>query len=397
LSLSIEGDALTSRRPIAFTAGTIVLALLVAAGCTRTSGNAGTGNASPGVAASGALALKGVCPDPLVVMTPWYPEAELGELYQLLGPDPQIDATHKRVTGKLLAQGTDTGVRLELRAGGPAIGFQPVGAQMYLDKTITLGMPPLDEQIETSEQQPTLAVVAPLEKDPVAIGWDPTKHPDAKTIADIGKIGIPVVAFPSAFIDYLVNSGILKRGQIDNSYDGSPARYISSDVAVTPFATNEPYTFEKEVKPGKPMRVQLLYDAGYPNYRNLLAIRTADKNTLAPCLKKLVPIIQRAQIDFTSKPAPIIELLLKLNNDYKGGFVYSRGNAEFSVQQMKSLQIVGNGADQTLGNFDEARVQRMIGITGPIFAAQKKPVKSGLKPSDVVTNEFIDPTIGLQP
>jgi hypothetical protein len=389
---------LTSRKPLAFAGSAIVVVVvLFVAGCTGGSSSGSTGNASPGVVASGALALKGVCPDPVVVMTPWYPQAELGELYQLLGPDAQVDAAGKRVTGKLVAQGTDTGVRLELRAGGPAIGFQPVGAQMYLDKSITLGMPPLDEQIQMSAQQPTLSVVAPLEKDPVAIGWDPTKHPEATTIADIGKIGIPVVAFPSAFIEYLVNVGILKRSQIDNSYDGSPARYISSDVAVTPFATNEPYTFEKEVKPGKPMRVQLVHDAGYPNYRNLLAIRTADKDTLAPCLKKLVPIIQRAQVDFINKPDATIDLLVKLSRDYKGGFVYSRGNAEFSVQQMKRMQIVGNGADQTLGNFDEARVQRMIDITGPIFAAQKKPIKSGLTSSDMFTNEFIDQSIGLQP
>src|SRR5262249_16854703 len=157
---------------------------------------------------------------------------------------------------------------------------------------------------------------------------------------------------------------ILKRSQIDTSYDGSPARYISSDVAVSAFATNEPYTFEKEVRPGKPMRIQLLHDVGYPNYRNLLAIRTADKDALAPCLKKLVPALQRAQVDFIGKPDAAIELLLKLTRDYKGGFVYSRGNAEFSVQQMKMLQIVGNGADQTLGNFDEARVQGMIDTVG---------------------------------
>jgi hypothetical protein len=47
-----------------------------------------------------------------------------------------------------------------------------------------------------------------------------------------------------------------------------------------------------------------------------------------------------------------------------------------------------------VGNFDTARVQRMIDLTEPIFAAQKKPVRDGLAPGDLVTNEFIDPKIG---
>ena len=49
------------------------------------------------------------------------------------------------MTGPLVAHGVDTGVRIEIRAGGPAIGSQQVSAQMYADRSITLGMIPLDE------------------------------------------------------------------------------------------------------------------------------------------------------------------------------------------------------------------------------------------------------------
>jgi hypothetical protein len=41
------------------------------------------------------------------------------------------------------------------------------------------------------------------------------------------------------------------------------------------------------------------------------------------------------------------------------------------------------------------RVRRVIEIVTPIFTAQKKPVKQGLKPEDIATNEFIDPEIRL--
>lgn len=396
-AVAVRGRLRAHTRPAVVTAALIVAAALMAAGCGSDGQSQTRTSPDPPPAAAAATWLKGICPDPISVQTPWYPQAELGGLYQLLGPERRTDSARKRVSGKLVARGVDTGVRLELRAGGPAIGPAPMTTHMYLDTGITLGMPPLDEQIQVSAQRPTLAVVAPLEKDPVAIGWDPDAHPEATTIADIGRSGIPVVSYPSAFTDYLISSRQLQPGQVEESYDGSPARYVASDVAVTPFATNEPYTFAHEITPSKPMRVQLVHDAGYPNYRNLLAIRAADKDALAPCLTKLVPIIQQAQVDFITHPAATIDLLVKLNRDYHSGFVYSRGNAEYSVRRMKELAIVGNGTDPVLGNFDQARVQRLITITRPILTTRSNAVKVDLSPPDLVTNEFIETTIGLRP
>jgi hypothetical protein len=391
---------MTSTRNCAL-AAVLALALSIT-GCTGNSdGEAESTDPTPSVAKDGPLALKGVCPDRIVVMTPWFPEAELGQVYQLLGPGYEVDAAKKRVIGKLVAGGTDTGVELEVRAGGPAVGFQQVSAQMYQDKSITLGMPPLDELAQLSARQPTLAVVAPLEADPLAIGWDPQKHPDLKTIRDIGQTDTKVLAYsPDAAMDYMIGSGILKRSQVDGSFDGSPARFVASqgEVATVMFVTNEPYTYEHELKAwGKPLKFQLVNDAGYPNYRNVVTIRTADKDKLAPCLKKLVPIIQQAQLDFVDDPKSTIDVVLKANDAYKAGFVYSRGNAEYSARMLKELRIVSNGKDQTLGNFDEERVQRIIDITKPIFAAQKIPMKKDLKPGDMVTNEFVDTNIAYKP
>jgi len=63
---------------------------------------------------------------------------------------------------------------------------------------------------------------------------------------------------------------------------------------------------------------------------------------------------------------------------------------------MRQLGIVSNGRDTTLGNFDPARLQRLIAIVGPISAGQHKPIRAGLTPEQVATNQFIDPTIGLR-
>jgi hypothetical protein len=199
-------------------------------------------------------------------------------------------------------------------------------------------------------------------------------------------------------MEYLIGAGLLKRSQVDGSFDGSPARFLAErgKVAESGYATDNPYELEHEVEEwGKPVKYQLVHDVGYPNYGAVLAMRARDKATLAPCMRKLVPIVQQAQVDFLAKPDPVIDLTMRLNEEYKAGSPGTRGGFEFNVAQQKALGIVGNGDDATIGNFDDARVQRLIEITKPIFAANDKPIKEGLKPADVATNEFIAP-IGLE-
>jgi hypothetical protein len=344
--------------------------------------------------------LRGVCPATIVVQTQWTPHITVeGGMYHLLGANPVIDAAKKRVTAPLVVQGKDTGVKLEMRAGGPAIGFTQPSAQMYLDPGIDLGvLGGLDEGVQVSATQQTLAVMALVEIHPQIILWDPATYPGFTTIEDIGRTNTKVFYFGgNTYMEYLVGAGLLKRSQVDGSYDGSPSHFVAAGgkAAVAGYANAEPYIYEKDVKQwGKPVKYQLVYDAGYPNYGPPLVIRPADKQRLAPCLRKLVPIIQQAQVDVLAQPGPAIDLTLRLNQEYKLATQYTKQSSEFSVQQMKALKLSSNGPDTTAGNFDVSRVQRLIDITKPIFAAQKKPVKDGLQPSDVVTNEFIDPKIG---
>ncbi|HZD00757.1 MAG TPA: hypothetical protein VFA46_11385 [Actinomycetes bacterium] len=387
---STRGD-----RALALMAVALGLAL-VASAC---GGGSGTGTAAP-AAAPGSVDLKGICPDPVVVQTNWFPQSEHGAVYQLLGAGATIDAAHRRVTGPLLAGGRSTGVRIQVRAGGPAVGFQSSAALMYQDPAITLGMLQSDEIIQTSKTQPVVGVVAPLELDPQMIMWDPATHPGWHTIADIGQTDAKVLYFQTGtYMEYLLGSGILRRRQVDGSYDGSPAAFVASGgkIAVQGYATNEPYTYQHEVSAwGRKVAYQLVYDTGYPNYGNVLTVRADTKATLSLCLRRLVPIIQQAQADFMRAPAAAIELILKLDRAYKGGFVYSRGNAEFAVQQLRGLGIVANGTDTTLGNFDYARLGRLLAIVAPIFSGQRKPIRPDLSPAEVGTNEFIDTSIGLK-
>jgi hypothetical protein len=377
----------------------MLLAVALVAGACSTATGGGTASQAP-AAASPQLSLKGICPDPIAVQSSWYPEAEHGAVYQLLGPDYRIDPAHKRVTGTLTANGQSTGVRLQIRAGGPAVGNQTASALLYQDDSITLGMLNPDEIIRLSATQPVVGVVAPLELDPQVLLWDPRAHPDWHTIADIGQTDTKVLYFQgNTYMDYLLGSGILRRRQVDGSYDGSPASFVASrgTIAVQGYATNEPYLYQHEIKAwGKPVSFQLIYDTGYPNYANVLAVRADRMSTLTPCLRRLVPMLQQAQVDFMTKPGPAITRMLDVNGAYRGGFVYTKGNADFAVGQLRTLGIVANGPDSTLGNFDNARLERLISIVGSISAGQRKPIKPGLSPQQVGTNQFIDPAVGLR-
>jgi hypothetical protein len=146
----------------------------------------------------------------------------------------------------------------------------------------------------------------------------------------------------------------------------------------------------------KPVKYPLVSEAGYPFYPQALSVRAADKQKLAPCLEKLVPIVQRAQIDYLSDPAATNKLIVDLVEQYDIGWVYSAGLADYAIAKMRE-EFVGNGPDQTLGNFDMARVERMLEIVTPIFTAQRKPPKEGLTAADIATNQFVDESIGVAP
>lgn len=390
---------MSRNRKLTLLAGALSLAL--AAGACTSSSNSGSGsNSSASLPAAGeAQNLKGVCPDPIVMQTDWNPESEHGFLYNLVGPGYTIDTNKKRVTGPLMASGKDTGVKVQVRMGGPSVGFQPVPAVMYTDKSINLGAVATDEAVQFSVKQPITAVMAQLDISPLAILWSPDVHPQFHTIVDVGQTNTKVLYTQGlTYMEYLVGSGILRRSQLDGSYNGSPDAFVSTrgQAALQGFITSEPYLYQHEIKQwGKPLTGQLINDTGYPEYFSAMSIRSGDKAALAPCLKKLVPILQQSQVDFARNPGPGINLILKLVSEYKTGWVYSRGLAEYSAKAMVQQGLVGNGKDKTLGNFDMARIQRVIDIVSPIFAAQKKPIRQGLKPQDIATDEFIDLRIGL--
>jgi hypothetical protein len=402
LSPSCRGTPVRGHRRRLLAVGVGAALVLLASACGG-GGNSGTGGQAAQVAAGAAdtASLRGICPATVVMQTNWFPQVEHASAYQLLGAGYTVNAGKKTVTGELIAHGgVDTGVKVEIRAGGPAIGNQQPSAQMYLDHSITLGMNATDETVQNALHQPTVAVFAPFEIDPLVLIWDPKAHPDFNTISDIGQTNTPVLYFQgeSTYMDYLVGSGILRRSQVDGSYDGTPSRLVAStgQVVVQGFATSEPWKWQHEVPAwGKPLEYRLISDAGYPDYRDQWVVRTEDVHRLAPCLHKLVPIMQQALVDFMGDPKPTTATILSILSKYKTFYTDSEARSAHAVQVMKDDGLVGNGSNKTIGDFDMERVRTIIRIVTPIYTGQNKQVRADLRPEDIATNEFINPNIGL--
>lgn len=339
------------------------------------------------------------CPAKIVIQTDWNPEAEHGHLYQLLGPNAKIDAEKKRVVGPLFDRGQYTGVDIEIRAGGPAIGNQSVTAQMYSDRSIMLGYVDTDQAIQNSKSNPTTAVMAPLDISPQMIMWDPATYPQVQGIGDLKAVHARVLYFEgSTYMSYLTGAGILSSDQVDGSYDGTPANFVADGgkAAQQGFASSEPQLYQEEVDGWKkPVKYQLVHDVGYPIYKSAVSVRSSDLEANAACLTQLVPVLQRGAVDYLASPGAADKVILDAVKQYNTGWVYSQRNAEYAVQTMTDLKLVGNGPNGTIGDFDPARVERVMAVTSPILTQQGTPPADGLKPEAISTNRFIDASVRL--
>jgi hypothetical protein len=371
-------------------------AALLAAACTG--GTEQVAGQRPSATATAGGSLAGVCPATVVVQSNWWPQAEDGAMFSLLGGELTVDRQRKRVSGQLVSGGVDTGVRLEIRSGGPANGFVPAVSAMFTDQSITLGTADTDQIAQVAGQRRVKAVVGQLDRSPVVLMFDPTKHPDFKSIRDIGRADTRVLYFQGAtYMAYLTGSGQLRPSQVDAGYTGTPDRWVASrgEIVQQGFLTNEPYAYEKEL-PAWDRKVAwlLVADSGYPVYPETLTVRADREAELAPCLRRLVPMIQRSMVDYVTNPAATNALIVRLAADFDA-YPYSAARAAYAVSVMKASKIVGNGSNGTLGDFDQARVTRLLEIVRPVFARSRQPLPAGLTAVDVVTNAYVDPAVGL--
>ncbi|KQQ09575.1 hypothetical protein [Rathayibacter sp. Leaf296] len=390
-----------SLRAIALTGAVASLAALTAC--------SGSGAADPSATRDleiGAVDLAAAgCPATVVVQTDWNPEAEHGHLYEMIGEGHTVDTGLKSVTGPLMASGEYTGVDLEVRAGGPAIGFSSVNSQMYSDESITMGYVSTDFAVQNADTTPVTAVFAPLDKWPVMVMWDPETYPEVADIEDLSRQvadngGAWRYFAGNAYMAYLQASGqIADESILDDSYDGTPANFVADGGKSVQqgFASAEPYIYENEVADwSKPVDYMLIDDAGWKSYAAAMSVRSDDLEELSGCLTELVPVLQQAEVDYFADPTAANDLILDLVEQYDTGWTYSEGVADYATQTLLGDSLVSNGTNDTLGDFDDERMSTFFDLAKDVYTGVGTDVPSDLTVDSIYTNEFIDPAIGLQ-
>ena len=354
---------------------------------------------APAEEAAEAVSLAGVCPDTVTFQTDWNPESEHGFLYNLVGEGYEVDAAGVRVTGPLVSKGADTGVKVQVRAGGPAVGFSSPTSLMYQDPDIFLGFVSTDGAIQDSGEFPTMTVVAPFNINPQIIMWDPATYPNVKSIADLKATGAKVRYFGgAAYMEYFTANGILDKGQVDGNYDGTPANFVADGgkAAQQGFATSEPYYYENVLTDwAKPVAYQTVHDAGWTAYAQSLGGKPDVVAANGDCLKLLVPMIQQSQVDYVADPSRANALILDLVAQYNNGWLYDAGQADAAVELGLANKLIANSPDGTLGSFDLDRITKFIEVAVPTYTKIGAKMKEGITAADIVTNEFIDPSISL--
>ena len=388
------GSALTSRWVVRGVAASLVVAL---AACSSTTSETTIDTESDAITETSTvgnpLDLADVCASPVVVQTDWYPQAEHGGVYELLGDDYTVDAQNGSTTGSLVFQGTDTGVDLEIRAGGPFIE-SPVVTELFLDDAITFGFVGSDVALSRYGEAPTLAVFNALVINPQVILWNASKHPAVSTIAEIAKEVSAVSVFGDRpYMRYLVSQGVVASDKVDTNYKGS-LMLATDDIAHQGFATSEPFRYANLESGAIDTAYQLVHDAGWTSYPQNLAINKLRLEALRPCLAKLVPMMQQAQIDFVTSPDRTVATILDVVTQLDTTWSQSAELANYAVATMKQLGIVGNGDTPTFGDFESPRLDDFITRAVPILREQGLAIPE-LAARDIATNEFLNPDISL--
>ena len=349
--------------------------------------------------------LANVCPNPLIVQLDWLPQAEHAGLFQLIGGRGKM--SQGRYEGPL----GSTGINMLILAGGKGIGLgdsETALSALYMGNSRAglrphLALVDQDSAIIFSSRFPATGVVALLEKSPMGLFWDRATYPkgfksvaDLRTFAKSGRGKIYLSTTRRTFGRYLLNNGI-PRDSFQEGYNGDAETFVLNrgKWLNQGSITSEGYQFANGRRWNKPVDFLLLSDMGYPLYPGMVSVATNRLKALTPCLQKLVPLMQRAQVDYARQPAEVNDTIFRFN---EGGFSApwwktSRELLDAATAASLAKGIISNGPNRTLGDFNKARSDLLLSRLRPSLDIRAKPdVKTG----DVATNRFIDPKIGLR-
>jgi hypothetical protein len=331
-------------------------------------------------------------------------QAEHGGLMQLIGSGGTMESgSYKGPLGS-------TGIDLELLEGGGGIGLgdgETAYSALFMGnskagKRPHLGFHELDNAYIFSARFPTVGIFVPLDVSPQVLFWDEATYPDGfssiddlKAFAQSGKGKIYVSTIDRTFGKFFVESGVPADVFVEG-YRGDGENFVINNGTWLNqgFVTSEVFKFENGNNWAKPIGAVGINALGYPNYTGTLSVAKDRLEELAPCFEKVVPLMQQAAIDYINNPTEVLEVIVAFNEagHGTGWWKTPMDKSVAAAATMKELGLVGNGNNATVGDFDMDLVTKMHGIVAGSLDERANPDAT---PQDVVTNRFIDPSIGF--
>ncbi|OSP55839.1 hypothetical protein [Pseudoruegeria sp. SK021] len=349
--------------------------------------------------------LADICPNPLILQKDWLAQAEHGGFVQLIGSGGDMSPGVYR--GPL----GSTGIDLMILEGGSGIGLgdgETSYSALFMGNSKAgvlphLGYQELDNSVIFSKRFPTVGVFAPLDISPSALLWDAATYPegfhsidDLKAFAasDAGKIYVSTIK--RTFGKFLVDQGIDADVFVEG-YRGDGENFVVNNGTWLNqgFVTSEVYKFENGNNWAKPIGFVKINDLGYVNYTGIVSVAADKLDDLAPCLSAVVPLMQQAAVDYATDPDEANAVITAFNDAGNGTSWWKTEAAlmDYATKTMVDEAIVGNGSNDTIGDFDMDRVQIIFDFLAGSLDERANPDAT---PEMVITNRFIDPTIGLK-
>jgi hypothetical protein len=355
---------------------------------------------APGEAGGVGLVRAG-CPPQIQIQTDDLPRVEWGFLYGLLDQD-ELRVGPDSVTAPLLIDGRDSGSKLRIYVGDPDDGVA-ANVDLYDDERVLLGAVDTDVAIRDAVRYPTVGVFAPLLRDPRIAYWDSRVYPGVPTVQAMGRQATPdgsaLVPFATTpgdpFADYALGNEILTAEQIVTDPAPTVEGWIAANgipLQVGDLLT-DPYAFDQLADAPGAFVFQQLDQAGYQRDHGVLSARPQALVRYADCLAVLIPVLQQALADYLDDPEQTTALLVELAPEF-GDDSYDAERAAAAFEILDEGRIAGNGADGAIGDINLGRVRDLFEEAVPAWRRADVPIPAHVEPDDIVTNRFIDTTIG---
>lgn len=332
-----------------------------------------------------------VCGDTIVVQASDFPLVGNGPLYALLGVAPTIDLDRQTVSAPLTrADGTVEDVTLEIRSGGPAVGFRSAVDLMAVDDSIDMALASTADAVRDRTTLATTAVMSLTDRSSDAVIIDPVTYPSVTDLATLGAQDIEVRHVTDApVIQFLTETGVLSADQLTPGSDELPASFVEAEgtLAQQGDVTVEPALLPVLPQWGRPVIALAASESGWASLDDMLVVDAEAERLSDECLGRLVPVVQRAIIDYLDDPTPTNALM-------------SEVRAQFNPLERLTAELLNAGTRLAVeaGVFDLDRPDapgtietgRLAVFLGELASA------TGAVPvavDDLVDDRFIDTTI----